>query len=127
MDQTLFTQLANALDKEPGDILDVKAARDGGYNVVLTDYRKFRNVQPEPEREEKIPQEFIEPLINGDILPGTTIVLPEDLQAAYSKPNRTTVPVLKELCKLLGITVKKRSKKRDIVSLINDWKLQKAA
>ncbi|MFL7838039.1 MAG: hypothetical protein ACK2T4_06755 [Candidatus Promineifilaceae bacterium] len=124
MDQLLITYLANALETEAANIRDVKAARDGGYNVVLMNYQKFRNVQPKTEVEEKFPREFVEPLVDGDLLPGTTIVLPENLQIAYRRPRRATIPLLKELCRLLDIPQKKRTKKIEIVRAINQWKLE---
>ena len=126
MSETLTLELANALDVEPEEIRAVAAARDGGYNVVLDDYRKMRNVQPEPIEPEESPQEKISEVADADIVPGTEMYIPEELQAAYTKPHRATVKTLKELCDLLEIPTKKRMIKKDIVQMINEWKLEHA-
>jgi hypothetical protein len=126
MTETLTLELANALNIEPDDILAVATARDGGYNVVLEDYRKIRNVQPKPIEPAESLQEKISEVIDADIVPGTEMYIPEDLQSAYIRPYRSTVKVLKELCVLLEIPTKKRMKKIQIVRLINEWKLEHA-
>jgi DNA-binding Xre family transcriptional regulator len=132
MDQ-LTIQLANALNIEPADILDIAAARDGGFNVVLDDYRKYRNVEPKPIEPSELEQlSFVKSAssaksaVQSVVVPGTEMYIPEELQAAYTKPHRSTIKTLKELCELLEIETPKRIKKSEIVKLINEWKLEHA-
>jgi hypothetical protein len=126
MTTTLTLELANALDVKPDNIRAISSARDGGYNVVLDDYRKIRNVQPKPVEPENQPQETVSEVVDADVVPGTEIYIPEELQAAYAKPHRATVKTLKELCELLEIKTPKRITKAKIVQQVNEWKLEHA-
>ena len=97
MTDQLKNQLANALNIPAADIRDMRAARDGGYNIVLLNYQKFRNVEPlEAERPELIPVEQL-PLARDVAVPGTEMYIPEELQKAYGNPKRASVVILKKL------------------------------
>jgi hypothetical protein len=122
----ITTQLANALEVEKIDIRDIKAARDGGYNVVLKDYRKFRNVQPQEEEKKKFVRERSPAPRDANLVPGTEMYIPEDLQAVYIRPRRATIVQLRALCDLLGLEPQKRLRKGEIVKLINEWKVEHA-
>jgi hypothetical protein len=132
MDQ-LVTQLANAIKVKPAEIRDYREARDGGYNVVLQNYQKYRNIQPlEEDPPEDIPFEDIpsaESVKSAEsvVVPGTEeLYIPEGLQKAYSNPKRATIAVLKELCDLLEIDLRGKPTKRRIVKLVEDWKKEHA-
>jgi hypothetical protein len=129
MDQ-LQTKLANALKVKPAEIRDYREARDGGYNIVLQNYQKFRNIQPlEEDPPEDIPIPSAESVKSAEsvVVPGTEdLYIPENLQQAYANPKRATIKVLKELCQLLEIDISGKPTKRRIVKLVEDWKKEHA-
>jgi hypothetical protein len=136
MSDLLKIQLANAIEVEPSDIRDVRSARDGGYNIVLMNYQKFRNIEPlaEEAAEEVGPSEFAASLtVKSDtspqevyIVPGAEIYIPDDLRKAYVRPRRATIAKLKELLVLLEVAHKSNVPKKQLVKLVNDWKLEHA-
>ena len=48
MTDRLKTQLAQALDVDPSDILAYSEAHDGSYAVILREYQKHTGVIPAP-------------------------------------------------------------------------------
>lgn len=123
MTNTLKLQLAQAIKVDPTDIRDYRPARDGGYNVVLTNFQKFRNVEPrEDESLTDGPGAGISTPRDANIVPGTEIYIPESLQKAYSAPRRASASVLRQLLDLLEIESTSKTKKAELVKLVNDWK-----
>ena len=123
MTNTLKCQLAQAIKIDPADIRDYRPARDGGYNVVLMNFQKFRNVEPqEEEAPEEQPRIGTSKARDANIVPGTEIYIPESLQKAYSAPRRASAQVLRQLLDLLEVESNSRTKKAELVKLVNDWK-----
>ena len=95
--------LAESLNVQANQILDY-AHRDNGYTVVLTDFRKFTNVQP------------------TYTIQTTTADIPDNLYVIYTNPKNHTRADLRDLAEYLQIPNARKMNKMPLVRAINQWK-----
>lgn len=103
MTNKLKSELANALEIEPENIMEYKVREDGTYNVIDFSYRKFICVVPVPAEESKVPEES---------------------RKIYQKPQLGSKAGLLKLCKVLEIEPPEKATKKDLVDLINAYREQ---
>jgi len=95
--------LAESLNVPANQILDY-AHRDNGYAVVLTDFRKFTNVQP------------------TYTIQTTTADIPDHLYVIYDNPKKYGRSDLRDLAEYLQIPDARKMNKMPLVRAINRWK-----
>jgi len=102
----LFTDLANALETTPDNILTFKQYPDG-YTVILSDHRKVTGVQP----------------LTKTIYPPD---LPEELRDIYDAPEKHTMFELVSLARALGMPYPKNKRKKQLIEEIDIWKMYRS-